>query len=138
MRPIKFRVFDKEKNIFYTGDDVRISGSGKIELFSFYGPDHVWFDASNSCELVRFTGIFDNRGEEIWEDHILFCDCNQCVDENERFVLFSSYCSEYMAFYNTGYSMTILDNLRHYQIIGNRLTTPSLLSNFDNISENKD
>lgn len=117
MRKLKFRVFYKKEKIYYTGDNMRVNGNGEIEIFSFYGPDHQWFKAPESCELVRFTGLFDCQGKEIWEDDIV-----EREDGKRSFVVFDE--GSFRAEWGGANSLTkgILMNMHipGIKVVGNR------------------
>ena len=67
MGDLKFAVYDKEKN------EIRLSGNEKQHIGS-------WFDANCNLSIadwkdkvfLRFTGLQDSKGEDIYEGYIVY------------------------------------------------------------------
>lgn len=126
-REIKFRAWDKRKNIMR---DVECVGSvfSRSEVYdTSNGRECVMND---HIELMQYTGLKDKNGKEIYEGDILqdirHDKYNWLVGFNEgSFVGYQSNCRTWDV------RLRILTNTKAVQIIGNIYENPELLQEVD-------
>ncbi|MEK6880273.1 MAG: YopX family protein [Nanoarchaeota archaeon] len=72
-REIKFKAFDRRHNLIreiYT-IDYRNKGFLMIEMAGLNGEIHEWGNTIDHVDLIEYTGMKDNKKNEVFEGHIL-------------------------------------------------------------------
>ncbi len=113
MREIKFRAWDTENKIFYSGDlSIPITRSSE-------------YCETRGYILLQFTGLKDKNGKEIYESDIIKTERGQFL------VLWEKYSASFR--FGVKEDTKIVDtesplNYQDIQIIGNIWETPELLA----------
>ena len=75
MREIKFRAWDKKRNVIISAEElagISFRGlHGFVGITYFTGDDCGDVLNKNECELMAFTGLHDRNGKEIYESDIV-------------------------------------------------------------------
>ena len=131
MRDIKFRVWDKFEKRIYKVEEIRWNCFKEIELISVYENDslcksyvknhNVERHNIKALELMKYTGLKDKNGKEIYEGDIV---------EYDDVLWTIEYSKEDGAFILNSYD--ILENFRNtdskwVEVIGNIYENPNLL-----------
>lgn len=119
MRTIKFRAWDKIKNIMYDWSSVRI-----VELRNINESND-----NHEFEFMQFTGLLDKNGVEIYEGDILADHYNNGKVCNIHEVKWENHCTDsdgYLEMFGWLMPTTTYDN-SGLEIIGNIYQNPELL-----------
>lgn len=116
MREIKFRAWDKENKIMQNVNGINFLHNF-VETYNADEAQEEYFDLDD-CELMRYTGLKDRNGNEIYEGDIL------SNDEEYYKVVFeiASYRAEIEE-----YSLDLIDVAHCCEVIGNIYENPELL-----------
>jgi uncharacterized phage protein (TIGR01671 family) len=132
MRKIKLRAWSGRLNEMYYGDDVAIvvEEDGSVSSYAFYNGERV------DERIMQFTGLFDSKGAEIYENDIVkytsryrgdLMDCVVVFDSKQgqyKFCPFSMYKANAGDGGWTGFDYKMASRT---EIIGNIYENPALL-----------
>lgn len=127
---MKYKLWDITNNCWYDHGDIYLDEDGQlfcIEELGGYTPYMNKENVTARYELVRFTGMVDNDGNEVWEDDI------RCSDLGRQFVVkYDVKHVSYIAAYNVLDYDFLSDCAPHSFRIGNVYENPEFLGGTNN------
>lgn len=128
MRTIKFRGKSIDSNEWLYGDLVR---SADMERCAILVNDRLSYDECevNPCSIGQFSGLYDNKGKEIYEGDILrISKFTNLVCEFRHGAFGYIYYNEFHSFAgNRRYTFNPKNTDKEFEVIGNIYDNPELL-----------
>lgn len=131
MKEIKFKAWDKLANTMRLVKSINYADDGFAETIMVYlvGGKECGYVHGESCELLRYTGLKDSKGNEIYEGDILRCK-RRNIDKALGYGRGDDYIiyTKVIKFDNQSFNVP-QGFVKEIEVIGNIYKNPELISN---------